>query len=251
MSQKLPGQAPKMLSGNGSAPKSRKKRISMRDRMPWLPYVFPYIVFVLLSALDKPFEAFYPFYYTVKIAATVAAIITVWRFLPEAKPNRQGVGLGVAMGIALALVWVFGSQVTPHIAFLEKILGTRVAYNPYHEIANPILRVMFLAVRFFGMVIVVPIIEEVFYRGFLLRFVTDPDDFRRVAIGRFTLGAFLFNVVLMAFSHPEWLVAAIFSAAMCSLVARTRSVFACIVAHGVTNLLLGIYVLWSHQWQYW
>ena len=39
--------------------------------------------------------------------------------------------------------------------------------------------------------------------------------------------------------------------AMCLLLARTKSLWACIVAHAVTNLLLGLYVIHFHQWQYW
>ena len=240
-----------MLPGNGSAPKPPKKRVSMRDRIPWLPYVLPLAAFLLLTGLEPTFEQFYPLFYMVKIIAVVATIVTLWRFLPEAKPQKQGIGLAVALGVLLTFVWVIGDQITGLLHLHLAFLGKRVGYNPFHEIANPVARTAFLAVRFVGLVVVVPIVEEIFYRGFLLRFVTDPDDFRRVPIGRFTPGAFLFNVALMAFSHPEWLVAAIFSMAMCSLVARTRNVFACIVAHGVTNLLLGIYVLVFHQWQYW
>ena len=59
------------------------------------------------------------------------------------------------------------------------------------------------------------------------------------------------NGSLFALSHPEWLAALIFGLAMCGLLARTRSLFACIAAHAVTNLLLGLYVIHFHQWQYW
>jgi CAAX prenyl protease-like protein len=251
MSQKLPGQAPKMLSGNGSTPKPRKKRISMRDRMPWLPYVLPLVLFVLLTGLEPTFRAVYPLFYAVKIVLVTVLLVVLWRFLPEAKPNPQGVGLAVALGVLLTVIWVAGDHLTEVAHLHFKFLGGREGYNPLTEIPNVFARDAFIAVRFFGLVIIVPIIEEVFYRGFLLRFVTDPDDFRRIPVGRFTGGALLFNVLLMAFSHPEWLVAAFFSLAMCSLVAKTRNVFACIVAHGVTNLFLGVYVLVSHQWQYW
>ena len=112
-------------------------------------------------------------------------------------------------------------------------------------------RAAFLAVRFFGLVVIVPIIEETFYRGFLLRYVTDLDDFRRAQTGTFSLGALGINVALFAFSHPEWLAAAIFALAMCGLLARTKNLFACIVAHAVTNLLLGLYVIHYGAWQYW
>lgn len=245
MPNRLPGQTPLRLTG--AAPKPPTKRRTMRDRMPWLPYVLPLVIFLLMTGLEEPFRDLYPLVYAVKIGMVTAVLVVLWRFLPEARPQRTGLGLAAAMGVLLTFIWIFGDRYTPHFA----IFGTRVGYDPFQEIHNPIGRVAFLGVRFFGLVVIVPIIEEVFYRGFLLRFVTDPEDFRRVAIGRFTTGAFLFNIGLMAVSHPEWLVAGIFSAAMCALIARTRNLFACIVAHGVTNLLLGVYVLLSHQWQYW
>ena len=59
------------------------------------------------------------------------------------------------------------------------------------------------------------------------------------------------SVVLFAASHPEWLAAAIFALALGLLLRATRNLFACVLAHGVTNLLLGIYVLHTGQWQYW
>ena len=106
--------------------------------------------------------------------------------------------------------------------------------------------------RFLGLVVVVPIVEELFYRGFLLRFVTDMDDFQARAAGNiFCPGASRCNVVLFALSHPEWLAAAIFALALCLLLRWTKNFSTCILAHGVTNLLLGVYILHTAQWQYW
>ena len=59
------------------------------------------------------------------------------------------------------------------------------------------------------------------------------------------------NVGLMALSHPEWLAAALCAVAYGLLLRQTRSLFACVVAHGVTNFALGLYVIAAHQWQLW
>jgi len=59
------------------------------------------------------------------------------------------------------------------------------------------------------------------------------------------------NVALFTLSHPEWLAAAIFALALCFLVRLTKNLFACILCHATTNLLLGIFVLHTGQWQYW
>jgi CAAX prenyl protease-like protein len=237
----------KMLPGN--APKPRVKRIPLRDRMPWLPYVLPLAVFVVLGALEGQFGSSYPIVYSLKIGLVTGVLVALWPFLPEAYPRKAGVGLAVLLGVVLTVVWVAGTWLMGalHLPFL----GKREGYNPFTAIPNAPLRWAFLAVRFFGLVVIAPIVEEVFYRGFLLRYVTDMDDFRRVPLGRFTASAFAVNVVLMALTHPEWLVAGLFSAAMCALLARTRSLFPCIIAHGVTNLLLGVYVVFSQDWKYW
>jgi hypothetical protein len=213
----------------------------------WVPYVAPLVVFLGLGALDDSFRSVYPVFYSVKIL--IVACVLAWSLpqIPEARPNVKGLLPAVAAGVLLCVLWVVVDRVTPHFAFL----GHRVGFNPIAAIPAPAQRYAFLAVRFFGLVVVVPFIEEIFFRGFLLRVVTDPDDFRRVPVGTFSAGALAVNVLFMAAAHPEWLSAALFSAAICLLYARTRSLFACVAAHSVTNLALGIYVLLTHNWRYW
>lgn len=214
----------------------------------WLPYVSPFVLFLVLTSVEGQFTRYYPWLYTAKIVLVGGLLLALGRrCLVEARPQPRGLGLALVSGFVLVFAWVLVDRWTPHL----KLLGGRVAYNPFQEIADPAARAAFLGVRFFGLVVIVPIIEETFYRGFLLRYVSDLDDFQRVPLGTFTAGALAVNVVLFAFSHPEWLSAAIFGLAMCGLLARTKNLFACIVAHAVTNLLLGLYVIHAGAWQYW
>ena len=214
----------------------------------WVPYVAPFALFLVLTTVEGQFTRYYPVLYALKIALVGGLLLGLGRQRPpKARPQGRGLGLAVVTGAALVFAWVLVDQHTPHM----KWMGGRVAYNPFREIADPAARAAFLAVRFFGLVVIVPIIEETFYRGFLLRYVTDMDDFRRVPVGAFTLSALGVNVALFASSHPEWLAAAVFALAMCGLLARTKNLFACIVAHAVTNLLLGLYVIHFGAWQYW
>ena len=215
---------------------------------PWLPYVAPFALFLLLTTLDGhvPPPAF-PLFYAVKIALVGWLVIALRGGFPEARPGGGGWAAAAAVGVVLGVSWTWIDMHTPHFAFL----GTRSGFNPNREIATPAGIVFFLFVRFLGLVVVVPIVEELFYRGFLLRFVTNLDDFRRVPVGTFSALALGMNVALFALSHPEWLAAAIFALAQCLLLRWTKNLFACILAHGVTNLLLGVYILHTGQWQYW
>ena len=108
----------------------------------------------------------------------------------------------------------------------------------------------FLAVRMFGLVVLVPLIEELFYRSFLMRWLIDP-NYTRVPIGRVTPLGLAATTGVFAFSHPEWLPALLTGLAWGWLVGQTKSVSACVVSHAVANLALGVYVIARHAWRFW
>jgi len=224
--------------------------MTLKSLPSWLPYAAPFALFLLLTSLEAilPSRA-YPIAYTVKIILVTALLIALRRSLPEARPGGGGWAIATAVGAVMCLMWVW---VTPHTPPLPAFMGgKRIGFNPGQAFSTSAGLIAFLAVRFFGLVVIVPIVEELFYRSFLLRFVTDPDDFERAPLGTFSVIALVINVALFALSHPEWLAAAIFALAMCLLVRQTKNLFACILAHATTNLLLGIFVLHTGQWQYW
>ena len=95
-----------------------------------------------------------------------------------------------------------------------------------------------------------PLTEELFWRSFLLRYITNP-EFRKLRADEFSWGAFWVVAAMFAVSHPEWLAAFICAAAYGLLLRKTKSLFACVIAHSVTNFTLGVYVLISQDWKYW
>jgi uncharacterized protein len=103
--------------------------------------------------------------------------------------------------------------------------------------------------RLVGAVLVVPIAEEFFWRGFLIRWLVR-SDFQTVAPGTFTWISFLITSGLFAAEHAQWLVL-MAGIAYNLLWYRTRSLKACILAHGITNLGLGVWVLATAQWNFW
>ena len=101
-----------------------------------------------------------------------------------------------------------------------------------------------------GLAVVVPLMEEVFWRGFLIRYLVN-DDFESVPQGTYTPLSFWVVVLLFTLAHPELLAAAIWCAGINLVLYRTKNLWACIVAHAVTNLLLGVYILASGAWVLW
>jgi CAAX prenyl protease-like protein len=109
-----------------------------------------------------------------------------------------------------------------------------------------------VAMRFVRLVVVVPFVEEIFWRGFLLRYVIR-HDFESVPFGSFTWTSFLVVTVGFCMEHQvvDW-PAAIVAGALYNLVAyRTRSLTACVLAHAITNFLLGCYILTYGQYGFW
>lgn len=106
----------------------------------------------------------------------------------------------------------------------------------------------FLAVRLLGLIMVVPVIEEFFLRGFLMRFVMT-ERWWEVPFGNVNRLAVIAGILVPVLMHPQEAVAAIaWFSAVTWLMIRTRSIWDCVFAHAVTNLLLGIYVISSGQW---
>jgi CAAX prenyl protease-like protein len=104
--------------------------------------------------------------------------------------------------------------------------------------------------RLFGAALVVPIMEELFWRSFLLRYIID-SNFLAVRIGTYSLASFAIGSVLFGLEHNLVLAGIMAGVAYTLLLYWTKSISQCVLAHAVTNLVLGIYVLQTGQWQFW
>ena len=109
-----------------------------------------------------------------------------------------------------------------------------------------------LTFRLLRMAVIVPFVEELFWRGFLLRFLVR-ENFAAVPFGTFTWRSFLISSFAFCLEHqPSDWAAAVLTGALFNIVAyRTRSLAACVLAHAVTNLALALYILRTGQWGFW
>jgi CAAX prenyl protease-like protein len=76
-------------------------------------------------------------------------------------------------------------------------------------------------------------------------------DFETVDPSQIRLKSFLFTVVLFGIEHNLWLAGVVAGAAYSALYMRHRTLWSPILAHAVTNGLLGIWVLVTGNWSYW
>ena len=211
-----------------------------------LPFALPMAAFVILTALEGQFgRGLYPALYAAKVVLALGVLLRsapAWRGL--LRWETKAILLGILAGAIGLPLWLGLDAVTPHASFL----GTREALDPATLGA---WRVPFLAVRFFGLALLVPLIEEIFWRGFLLRRLSDPEKWAKLSVERFTPAAALIVSGVFALAHPEWLAALVYSLGLCGLLRATKSLAACVTAHAVTNLLLGIYVSLTGNWRLW
>jgi uncharacterized protein len=213
---------------------------------PWIPYVVPFALFLLITALASYFPERRDIFYIAK-TLLVAALLWFWRreYASDLAPGLTAAGYLTATlaGLLVLALWVL-----PH-NFLPR-LGTPAGFNPY-EFGWPQPAVAGLIfMRLAGAALVVPVMEELFWRSFILRYAVNP-NFRAVPLGTFTLFSFATVVVLFGLEHHEVIQGMLAGIIYTWLVIRQKSLRGCILAHAVTNLGLGIYVLWTGNWFFW
>lgn len=208
-------------------------------------YWAPIVLFGALTVVDSNVPvAWFPAAYLVK-ALLVTASLAIFRGpLADIRIDLKVVAPSMAIGLAVCVLWIGIDRMIPYTH-----IGTRTAFDPT-SLHSSSWWITFLTVRLYGLVVMVPVMEEIFWRSFLLRYLTNP-DFQRLPVGTFSASALWLMVAASALAHPEWLVAVVASLAYAFWLRRTRSLFGAIVAHATTNAALGVYVLATGSWQYW
>jgi CAAX prenyl protease-like protein len=151
----------------------------------------------------------------------------------------------VAAGVLVFGIWV-GLD-----GWYPKIPGKSEPWNPLAAFPDvPVLAWGFVVLRIVGSSLVVPPLEEVFYRSFVYRYVVTP-DFQRIPVGAWHTVAFLVTSGLFAVEHREWLAGLLCGFIYQGLVCWRGRLGDAMTAHAITNALLGIWVVWKGAWQFW
>jgi len=208
-------------------------------------YWIPILVFAVFTMADsKVPAAWFPAAYILKALAVTASLL-IWRGpLREIQFDRRVLLPSIVLGLVVCALWIGIDTLVPY-----PHIGTRTAFDPT-SLLDSAWGLTFLVVRLYGLVLMVPVMEELFWRSFMLRYLTD-QDFHKVPLGTFSALALWVMVAASALAHPEWLVAVIASLAYAFWLRKTRSLFGAVVAHASTNASLGAYVLVTGNWQYW
>ena len=210
----------------------------------------PFAVFVGLMALERAFGLPLAWTYPVRLLATVLALVFFSRRAFSLRPSAPLAS--AAVGAVVFLVWIgpdvlFGPGYR-HLWIFENALFGHAASS-----AGGALRtnLPFILVRCLGCVAIVPVLEELFWRGWLMRWMM-AKDFRKIPLGAYMPQAFWLTALLFACEHgPYWEVGLAAGIAYNWWMIRTKNLADCMIAHAVTNGLLSAYVLTTGSWQYW
>lgn len=178
-------------------------------------------------------------------AVVALALAWFWRWYEELRQppraHRPEWVLALLAGLAVFLVWIAIKEdwavVSPGSGFDPRLPTGEMDWT--------------LAIgRVLGFALVVPVMEELFWRSFLLRWI-EKHDFLAVQPGQIGWRSFVITAVLFGLEHDRWLAGVAAGMVYNALYMRTGNLWIPIVAHAVTNGALAAWILYGQHWQYW
>jgi uncharacterized protein len=219
------------------------------DRWRSLPYVVPFASFMALLALQK----YAPLNPAVEYPARALLLCAIlWIFSRHVIDLRARHKVETAvLGVAVFVIWVGPDMLFPayrqHWLFQNALLGQLSAPAPESVLRMPVV----MWSKIFRTAVLVPIIEELFWRAWLMRWLISP-RFEKVPLGTYQFSAFAITAVLFAAEHgPYWDVGLVTGVIYNWWMVRTRSLGDCILVHAITNACLCGYVVATRRWEYW
>ena len=211
---------------------------------PIVVRVVPFAAFALLTLLQGRWGDTSQYWiYSLKVL-TGAGLL--WLLRPYIKEMRWNLSWEAALaGAAVFLIWI---GLDGHYRIIFARPGN---YNPEltYGSGSPIA-FAFLTVRLLGSSLVVPPLEEIFYRSFLYRYLIK-SDFLKIPLGHFEWKAFLITGVVFGIGHYEWLPGILCAFVYQWLVCRKKRLGDAISAHAITNFLLGFWIIARKAYFFW
>ncbi|MDO4629691.1 MAG: CAAX prenyl protease-related protein [Planctomycetia bacterium] len=214
--------------------------------------ILPFFLFLILTSLESQLGQFgltYPMAYRLKILITSVALLFCLPLVTAYFPLRftRWTALALPLGVAATALWIGLSSLPLPI---PGISGTRAAFNPWEtELLTTSAQAWgFWSVRMLGLALLVPVMEELFLRGFLLRWIQS-ENWLTLTVGDLSVKAWGAVLIYAVATHPEILAAVVWFTLVTLYVQKTRNIWDAVLFHIGTNATLGLWVLFTGQWQ--
>jgi CAAX prenyl protease-like protein len=231
-----------------SGPAAARAGPTLFNRAAWsriLPFL-TYLVFLAITELLARLgwsAAELRWLYGARIAAVALLLAIFWRQYSELKTLRlhaNGLMTALATGVAVLALWI-------GLDAGWMTVGTPAGFDPT---ASGRIDWALVATRIAGAALVVPVMEELFWRSFLMRWIDTP-AFESVEPSQVSIKSLILTSVLFGLEHNLWLAGVLAGLAYSALYMRHGTIWSPILAHAVTNGLLGMWVVVTSSWSYW
>jgi len=216
-----------------------------------LARVLPFALYIAALAIAPALREAMPagwdgrWLYAFQIVAVMLALAFFARAYDELRPPALGGRAAleaIGVGVAVFALWIVLDS--PWVTLGEPGAG----FDPRRTDGE--IDWALAAVRLFGAAAVVPIMEELFWRSFILRWIDQP-DFLRQSPAAASLRALAISALLFGVEHHQWLAGILAGLAYGGLYMRSGTLWSPILSHAVTNLLLGLWVVTAGAWHFW
>ena len=211
---------------------------------PLLARVLPFVVFLVLTSTQGSFGPESQFWaYLIK---TLIGVWMVWITWPLVGEMRWAFSFeAVGAGILVFLLWIGLDFPYP------KLMSADDSWDLHKHFGDDLTMIWFFAgVRIAGSTLVVPLLEEVFYRSFLYRYILS-SNWLFTPHNLFDIRPFLGTSLIFGLAHQHWLAGMLCGLICQGVVLRTNRLGDAITAHAITNFLLGLWVVTQKQWHLW
>lgn len=196
-----------------------------------LYYLIPFIIYIATQPIIGLITKDTYIAYSAKVILTAIALIC---FFPKYKEITKKIDwLACVFGIVVISAWLV----------LERFYHGSGQFVP----SNSFL----LGIKLIGLILIAPIIEELFVRSFLMRFLTNPDKWDKVKIGAYSLFSFITTVLFFGFSHDRWIAGLVIGVMLNLWLYYRKDISSCIQAHMVANACLAIITIYTQNWHLW
>jgi len=217
-------------------------------RSPTHARVAPFFIFLGITFAQSALgpDAKYWFY----ALKTIVGVWILWEMRPLVSEMRWAFSWeAVVVGVVMCVLWVALDPFYPmnHV-IMKPVPGDEwVPFERFGE--GSAIAWSLIAIRTFGMTIIVPPLEEVFYRSFVYRLFIK-DDWEKVPLGYFAGASVVACSALFGLMHYQWLPGILFALSMHWLVIRKQRLGDAMTAHAITNFLLAVWVVWKGDWKF-
>ena len=209
-------------------------------RTPEGAFLLPLLFLIATSLVTGLFSTDFDYLYPLRVATP---LIPLWLFRSYYVGLRSSWSwTPVLLGFAVFVLWV--ALEPPASPEDVAVIPSALAEMPTAVAA------FWLLARVLGSVVVVPVAEELAFRGYLLRRLIDA-DFTAVSPKHFTVTSFLVSSVAFGALHGRWLAGILAGMIYAAAQYRRGEISDAIVAHMVTNALLAAYVVIFGHWAFW